>query len=89
MSRPPPPSGSAKAPAERFRTQIEAAIAQGARVEEMRLHLTLNDASRLMRDRSIPVEAIAYSGGVMTYLGVQVDRGGVDASRLDLPDGAT
>lgn len=50
----------------------------------MTLRLTLRDASLLARDRTTPVADIRYQEGVMHFLGVQVEAGGVAASTLDL-----
>lgn len=71
-------------PDQRFRGPIEAAIAAGAPVGEMRLRLTLRDASLLARDRSIPVADIRFEDGVMHFLGVKVEQGGVSVSVLDV-----
>lgn len=83
MSRPPPipPKGPAAA---RLRGMIEAAIASGADPEAMTLRLTLTDTQHLSRDRSVPVADISFVGGVMRYLGVKVEKGGVGVSVLDL-----
>lgn len=82
MSRPPPPPRN-QPPGERFRAQIEAAIAEGAAREDLRLRLTLRDANSLSRDPTIPLADIAYGAGGMKFLGVPVERGGVDASVLE------
>ena len=73
-----------RSPDVRFRPQIAAALAEGAIADDMILRLTLNDASRLSRDRDIPVADISFTGGVMRYLGVRVEKGGVPESTLDL-----
>ena len=48
----------------------------------MLLRLTLSDVSRLRRDRNIAVTDISYVDGVMRFLGVRVDEGGVTTSVL-------
>ncbi|RAK62461.1 hypothetical protein [Phenylobacterium kunshanense] len=73
------PTGS---PDSRFRSQIEAAIAEGIAPEDMTLRLTLRDVTLLSRDRSTPVADISYAGGEMRFLGVRVEKGGVDVSSL-------
>lgn len=88
MARPPPPAKSLAPPAVRFRAEIEAALAKGAFPEDMKLRLTLGDASKLARDPSIPLEDIAYAAGDMRFMGVQVVRGGVDASVLEWSESA-
>lgn len=70
------------APAVRFRNEISAAVAEGASVEDMVLHLTLRDANLLARDPAIPIEDISYKGGTMRFLGVRVEQGGVPESSL-------
>lgn len=71
-------------PEKRFRGPIEAAIASGVSAADMRLRLTLRDASLLARDRTIPVADIRFEDGVMRFLGVQVEQGGVPVSVLDV-----
>jgi hypothetical protein len=66
-----------------FRTLIEAAEAEGVRRTDMTLRLTLNDVTALKRDRDLPVADISFAGGVMRYLGVKVEQGGVTESTLD------
>lgn len=72
-----------KPPGPRFRTEIEAAAAEGVALEAMTLRLTLSDVSALKRDRDLPVTDISFAGGVMRYLGVKVEQGGVTESVLD------
>lgn len=67
-----------------FRTQIEAARAEGVDVGEMTLRLTLGDVQKLKRDASVPVEDIRFADGVMSYLGVRIEPGNVPASTLDV-----
>lgn len=74
-------------PDQRFRRQIEAAVAEGVAPEDMTLRLTLRDASRLARDPTTPVADIAYTDGVMRFLGVRVEQGGVPESALDRGEG--
>jgi hypothetical protein len=52
----------------------------------MTLKLTLGDVSKLQRDRNLPVDDISFAGGVMRYLGVAVDQGGVAESSLHCSD---
>jgi len=70
-------------PAPLFRAQIEAAEAEGVHRDDMTLRLTLNDVTALKRDRALPVADISFSGGVMRYLGVKIEQGGVTESTLD------
>ena len=49
----------------------------------MVLRLTLNDATALRRDRTLAVSDLSFTGGVMRYLGVKVEQGGVPESTLD------
>jgi hypothetical protein len=70
-------------PAQRFRTQIDAAIADGIDLSDMTLRLTLTDLTKLKRDRSVPTADISFRDGVMRYLGVKVEHGGVTDSVLD------
>lgn len=79
----PSPSTKSEAPGRRFGAQIEAALAAGASAETLTLRLTLRDASLLTRDPSIPLADISYVGGVMRFLGVLVEKGGVTDSVLD------
>lgn len=50
----------------------------------MTLRLTLNDVNALKRDRDLPVSDLSFTGGVMRFLGVRVEQGGVPQSFLDL-----
>lgn len=72
-------------PGDDMRSQIEAALAAGANPEDLTLRLTRGDALKLRRDPSIPLADIRFSEGVMSYLGVKVVEGGVDASFLERP----
>lgn len=72
-----------KPPGIRFRAEIEAAEAEGIAREDMTLRLTLTDVTHLKRDRDLPVTDISFAGGVMRYLGVKVEQGGVAESVLD------
>lgn len=78
-SSPTKPTGS---PDRRFRDQIETAVAEGVKREDMVLHLTLRDVSLLSRDPTVPVTDISFTGGVMRFLGVRIEKGGVAASAL-------
>lgn len=87
MSRPPP--SQARTPAKRgsvagrLRGQIEAAEAEGVTREDMTLKLTLSDASHLKRDSTLAVTDISFTDGVMRFLGVKIEQGGVTASSLE------
>lgn len=73
-----------------FRAEIEKAAAAGMSLDDMSLHLTLNDVTALKRDRSLPLTDLSFAGGVMRYLGVKVVQGGVATSLLQRaadPDG--
>lgn len=73
-------------PAVVFRREIEAAVARGVDPADMVLKLTLTDASHLKRDRNLGVADIAFKDGVMRFLGVAVEQGGVSASVLETGD---
>lgn len=66
-----------------FRRQIEAAEAEGVQRGDMTLRLSLADVSALKRDRTVPVADITLADGVMRYLGVRIEQGGVPESTLD------
>ncbi|MBX3483986.1 hypothetical protein [Phenylobacterium sp.] len=72
-----------KPPGPHFRAQIEAAEAEGVAREHMTLRLTMADVANLKRDRELPVTDISFADGVMRYLGVKVEQGGVAESVLD------
>jgi hypothetical protein len=74
--------------ADLFRADIEKALADGAKLNKMVLRLTLSDASEIKRDRTLKTEDISFKDGVMRFLGVKVEQGGVTTSRLD-PDGSS
>ena len=71
-----------KFPALRFRAEIEQAVADGFACEGMRLRLTLGDASLLKRDASLSVSDISFAAGIMRFLGVRIEEGGVERSEL-------
>jgi hypothetical protein len=77
-----PQAASRGTVAARFRAEIEKAEAEGVAREDMTLRLTLRDANQLRRDPSLPVADISYAGGVMRFLGVKVEPGGVAESEL-------
>jgi len=79
----PPPAPAARSPDNRFRGEIEAALADGVAREAMTLRLTLRDTHLLSRDPTIPLADISYADGVMRFLGVRIEKGGVSASALD------
>ena len=83
----PSPATKPLSAAGRLRVVIEAAEADGARREDMTLRLTLRDVDQLKRDRSLALEDISFAGGVMRYLGVKIEQGGVAESVLDRPAG--
>ena len=70
-------------PAAHFKRQIEAAEADGALRDDMTLKLSLNDVAHLKRDRTLAVSDITFTGGVMRFLGVKVEQGGVSESTLE------
>jgi hypothetical protein len=72
--------------ADRFRREIEEAEAAGADRADMKLKLTLGDTNTLRRDRDLPLADISFAGGVMRYLGVAIDSGGVPQSSLSHGD---
>lgn len=81
MSRNPtaPPS---ETPSRRFGREIAAALAAGATVEDLVLHVTLMDASKVKRDSDLPLEHISFSPDGMRFLGVRVVEGKVRSSVL-------
>ena len=81
MKTPPPPARRPSV-AERFRTEIASASAEGVDLHNLALHLTLGDVELLKRDRALPVTDISFTGGTMRYLGVKVVKGNVGASEL-------
>lgn len=72
-------------PAGRFRGQIEAAEAAGIARDDMTLRLTLGDVHLLKRDPGLALADISFAGGVMRFLGVKIEQGGVAESMLDRP----
>jgi hypothetical protein len=70
-----------------FRRQIDDRRAEGAEPDDLILRLTHVDASRLKRDPAVPLADIAFSAGVMRFLGVKVVEGGVANSVLELDAG--
>jgi len=88
MARTPDAPPRPRRSAEIFRTAIDNAVAGGAALDDMMLRLTLSDASELKRDRTLAIEDISFSEGVMRFLGVKVTPGGVTASSLDVTGGA-
>ena len=71
-----------------FRLAIDNAVADGAKLDSMLLRLTLSDASELKRDNTLAIEDISFKGGVMRFLGVKVEPGGVTSSTLDIKGAA-
>jgi hypothetical protein len=78
------PSGR-RSPAGRLREQIERAEASGLRRKQMMLRLTHADASLLKRDPELAMSDISFADGVMRFLGVKVEAGGVTVSELVTP----
>ena len=68
--------------ADQFRVEIAKADADGALREEMTLHLTPSDGSRLKRDPTVEISDISFKDGVMRFLGVKVVQGRVTRSLL-------
>lgn len=83
MSKAPAAPRPGESPDKRFRSQIEAAVAEGVSREDLTLKLTLRDASRLTRDPNTPVADVSFSGGTMRFLGVKIEQGGVAESVLE------
>jgi hypothetical protein len=79
-------AASSETVAARFRREIERAEARGVDRAAMTLRLTLGDADKLKRDRRVALADIAFTEGVMRYLGVTIDQGGVAASSLHCDD---
>lgn len=73
-------------PADRFRDQIAKAEAEGLVRDELTLKLTYGDANLLRRDQSLALADISFAGGVMRFLGVKIEVGGVEASELLRPE---
>lgn len=71
--------------AARLRKAIEQAEAEGVKRKDMRLKLTLGDVNQLRRDASLAVADISFKDGVMRFLGVEIEQGGVTESTLDRP----
>jgi hypothetical protein len=83
MSRPPPAPPRRGPPGRHFAAEIAAALAEGHTASEMRLRLTLRDASAIKRDASLAVSDISFVGGEMRFLGVLIEAGGISESTLD------
>jgi len=81
--RKPPPTPRRGSTAVRFRKEIEQAQAEGVNLDETTLRLTLTDASDLKRDANLAVSDISFTEGVMRFLGVKVEAGGVTKSAFD------
>lgn len=86
--RAPQPQSYVRRTAEIFRAAIEKAAGEGYGADDMLLRLTLGDASELKRDRTLAIEDISFTGGVMRFLGVKVAPGGITTSRLDCGEAA-
>lgn len=77
------PSNTKRDRIKRLRSLILAAEQEGVAPGDLVLRLTLGDVYELKRDRSVAIEEISFVGGVMRFLGVQVEEGGVEASSLE------
>lgn len=75
-------TGRRRPPAITFREEIERAENEGVKRTAMTLQLTLADASLLKRDNTLAVSDISFADGVMRFLGVVVQEGGVVTSAL-------
>ena len=64
------------------RREIIPAVSAGAGSDELTLRLTLMDASKIKRDREVPLDSISFSPEGMRFLGVRVVEGGVRSSEL-------
>ena len=84
--KPLPPTPPRLPVAVQFREAITKAVANGFSRSDMTLRLTLGDDSRLRRDRSVPVDDIHFSDGVMRFLDVPVVAGGVEVSALQITE---
>ena len=69
-------------PAERFKSEIEKATAEGTPISTLLLQLTFGDAAKLKRDRNVSTEDLSFLGGEIRYLGVKVVEGGAASSAL-------
>jgi hypothetical protein len=81
----PSPAPGLRSPASHFRSEIEKAEADGIARADMMLRLTLRDVHQLKRDPALAVADISFAEGVMRFLGVKIEQGGVDVSALDRP----
>jgi hypothetical protein len=85
MKTPSPPTLASHAPAVQFRAEIEKAEADGVARDTLLLRLTIGDANKLKRDNSLAVTDISFADGVMWFLGVKTEQGGVAVSALQRP----
>jgi hypothetical protein len=85
MTKPSPTTRRASA-AVHLRQEIEKAEAEGVSRDSMTLRLTYGDVYQLKRDPDLPLADISFADGVMRYLGVKVEQGGVAESSLQRPD---
>jgi hypothetical protein len=69
-----------------LRQEIEKAEADGVSRASMTLKLTYGDVHQLKRDPDLPLTDISFADGVMRFLGVKVEQGGVAESSLQRPD---
>ncbi len=82
-----PPIVPVLTPGEKFKLAIEEAVSGGIAPSGLLLKLTLGDAAKLKRDRSLPISDISFADGAMHYLGVRVAEGDITASTLTVVDG--
>ncbi|HEX3920368.1 MAG TPA: hypothetical protein VHW60_23755 [Caulobacteraceae bacterium] len=80
-----PPPLASHAPAVQFRGEIEKAEADGVARADLLLKLTIGDANKLKRDNSLAITDISFADGVMWFLGVKTEQGGVAVSSLQRP----
>jgi len=72
-----------RSPASQFLKEIEKAEADGVARADMTLQLTFSDAQQLKRDNSLALADISFTDGVMRFVGVKVEQGGVPVSTLN------
>ncbi|HWE99177.1 MAG TPA: hypothetical protein VG248_05220 [Caulobacteraceae bacterium] len=81
----PPPPVPGRSPARPLQDAIERAEAAGVKRGDMKLHLTRRDVVLLKRDAEVALSDISFADGVMSYVGVAIEQGGVAVSELVLP----
>ena len=68
--------------AAQFQTEIQKHLAEGVPLDALTLKLTLGDANKLKRDPGLALTDISFADGVMKFLGVKVEQGGITVSSL-------